>query len=129
MFTGLHAKYPLFWLILMKLVFSQQIFEKYSNIKFHETSSSGSRDVLCGQADTMNPIIAFHNFVNAPKNVLNLTWDVNYFLSVLFLMCHTQKPVRSAEMYQTACPRVPPPRGAMDDTSHQHFRCTKFKPQ
>jgi len=37
--------------ILMKLEFSQQTFEKYSNIKFHENPSSGSRVVTCGQAD------------------------------------------------------------------------------
>jgi hypothetical protein len=35
-----------------------------------------------------NLIIAFCNFVNIPKNVMNLTWDVNNFLSVLFLTCH-----------------------------------------
>jgi len=33
---------------LMKLGFSQQIFEKYSNIKFHENASSGSRVVRRG---------------------------------------------------------------------------------
>jgi hypothetical protein len=37
----------------MKLVFSQHIFEKkkYSNIKFYENLSSGSR-VPCGQTDS-----------------------------------------------------------------------------
>jgi hypothetical protein len=35
----------------MKLEFFWQIFEKYSNIKFHENSSSGSQVVLCGQTD------------------------------------------------------------------------------
>ena len=33
-------------LILMKLEFSLQIFEKYPNIKFHENPSSASRAVL-----------------------------------------------------------------------------------
>jgi hypothetical protein len=32
----------------MALEFSQHIFEKYSNIKFHENPSSGSRVVPCG---------------------------------------------------------------------------------
>ena len=32
----------------MKLEFSGQIFEKYSDIKFHENPSSGSRVVQCG---------------------------------------------------------------------------------
>jgi len=34
-----------------KLVFSQQIFKKYSNIRFHENLSSGSRVVSCGRTD------------------------------------------------------------------------------
>jgi len=34
----------------MKVKLSQYIFEKYSNIKFDEKLSSGSR-VLCGQMD------------------------------------------------------------------------------
>jgi len=37
--------------VLMKLEFSRQIFEKCSNIKFHENPSSGSRAVPCGCAD------------------------------------------------------------------------------
>jgi hypothetical protein len=35
----------------MKLKFSQQIFEKVSNIKFHQNSSGGSQVVTCGQVD------------------------------------------------------------------------------
>jgi hypothetical protein len=38
-------------LILVKLEFSRQIFEKYSCIKFHENPSSGSRVVPCDQTD------------------------------------------------------------------------------
>jgi len=39
--------------ILIKLEFSRQkdIFEKYSNIKFYENPSSGSRVVSCGRTD------------------------------------------------------------------------------
>ena len=37
-------------LVLMKLEFSRYIFEKYSNIKFHEIPSSASRVVPCGRA-------------------------------------------------------------------------------
>ena len=36
--------------ILMKLEFSRQIFEGYSNTKYCENSSSGSRVVPCGRA-------------------------------------------------------------------------------
>ena len=35
--------------ILMKVEFSRQAFAKYSNIKFHENPSSGSRVFTCGQ--------------------------------------------------------------------------------
>jgi len=51
MYIGLHVKYPLFVQILMKLDLSQQIFEKNSNIKFHENPFSGSRVVPCRQTD------------------------------------------------------------------------------
>jgi hypothetical protein len=37
--------------ILMEPEFSQQTFEKYSNINFHENLSSGSRVIPCGWAD------------------------------------------------------------------------------
>jgi hypothetical protein len=35
----------------IKLEFSRQIFYKYSNFKFHDSPSSGSRIVPCGQTD------------------------------------------------------------------------------
>jgi hypothetical protein len=35
----------------MKLEFSQQIFEKYSNTKFNENPSSGIRVIPCGRTD------------------------------------------------------------------------------
>jgi hypothetical protein len=37
--------------ILMKVEFSRQIVEKYSNIHFHENPSSGSRVFPCGRTD------------------------------------------------------------------------------
>ena len=60
---------------ISKLEFSQQIFEKYSNIKFHENQSSGSGVVPCGQTDgqadgqtDMTKLkVAIHCFSNAPK--------------------------------------------------------------
>jgi len=36
--------------------FPLQIFEKYSNIKFHKNLSSGSRVVLCGRTDKRTDI-------------------------------------------------------------------------
>jgi len=44
----------------MKLEFSRTIFEKSSNIKFHENPSSASRVIPCGQTD----------FAKAPKHYI-----------------------------------------------------------
>ena len=41
----------LFFPISVKLEFYRRLFEKYSDIKFHEKPSSGSRVVPCGQTD------------------------------------------------------------------------------
>jgi hypothetical protein len=54
----------------MKPEFSQQIFEKYSKIKFTENPFSGSRVVTCRETDMTKSIVALHNFVNRPKNNL-----------------------------------------------------------
>ena len=57
---------------LIKLGFYGKIFKNFSNIKFHENPSSGSRVVPNvrkeGQIDTMKLVVAFRNFANAPKN-------------------------------------------------------------
>jgi hypothetical protein len=52
----------------MKLEFSSQIFEKSLNIKFCENPHSGSRSVPCVQTHMKKLIVAFCNFVKAPKN-------------------------------------------------------------
>jgi len=51
MYVGVHVKYPQSFQISMKLEFSRQILEKYSNIIFQEKPSSGSRIVPCGRTD------------------------------------------------------------------------------
>ena len=55
--------------IIIKLEFSQQIFEKYSSTKFHKNSSSRSKDVPCGwkegRTDMSKLTVAFRNFPNA----------------------------------------------------------------
>ena len=50
----------------MKLEFSEQIFEKCSNIEFHENTSSGSRVVPCGQ--TWRNFSLFAVLRKSPKN-------------------------------------------------------------
>ena len=51
MYICLRVKYPLFFLIFMKLEFSRQILEISSNTKFHENPFSSRRAVPCGQTD------------------------------------------------------------------------------
>ena len=71
--------------VSMKLEFSPQFFEKYSNIKFHENPFSGGRVVPCGRmdgrtvrhTDMTKLIVAIRNIPNAPK-----TW---YEKSVYFI--------------------------------------------
>ena len=50
-YTVLHTKYRYSCQIWMKREPSRQIFEEYSNIKFHEIAFGGSRVVPCGQTD------------------------------------------------------------------------------
>ena len=56
----------------MKLEFPGHMFEKYSNIKFYENPTTGSRAVPCGQTDGRTDktklIVTCRNFANAPKN-------------------------------------------------------------
>jgi hypothetical protein len=64
----------------MKLEFFDRFLEKPTNIKFHENPFIGSRVVPGGRKDgrtdgqtdrrkdKTKPAVAFHNFVNAPKN-------------------------------------------------------------
>jgi len=59
--------------IFMKIRFSRQIFfgkKIYSDIKFHENPSSGSRVVSHGRRDMTKPTVAFRNFANAPPKKL-----------------------------------------------------------
>jgi len=59
----------------MKIEFSRQILEKYSNTIFHENLSSENRVVPCGQTDGMTDqtklIIAIHNSANAIRVVFH----------------------------------------------------------
>jgi len=67
MCAGLHVTTRYYCQILLKLEFSLQIFEKYSNIHFNEISSIWSRVVPSGQADgqtNMKLIVALRNFAD-----------------------------------------------------------------
>ena len=59
----------------MKLEFFRQIFENYSNVKFHENPSTGRQFVSCGRADGQTDmtklIFAFRYFAKAPKNFVH----------------------------------------------------------
>jgi hypothetical protein len=55
----------------MKLEFSVQFLEKYSNIKFYENPSGGEPRCFMRtnrRTDMPKLIVAFRNFANAPKN-------------------------------------------------------------
>ena len=56
MYTGFHAKYRLFFPILMKPEFSQQIFKNSSNIKFRKYPFSGRRVSPRGETDERKDI-------------------------------------------------------------------------
>ena len=72
MYVCHRVKYALLCGILMKLEFSGLILEHFSNIKFQESPSSGSRIVPCRRTDEQTDVTkltaAFRNFVNALKN-------------------------------------------------------------
>jgi len=57
---------------------SRQIFEKYSNIKFHGNPSSGAELFHADrQTDVTKLTVAFRNFANTPNNMLMHTQTVN----------------------------------------------------
>jgi len=65
--------------ILINLELCWQMFDKYSNIKFHENTSSESRVFPCRQTDMTKLLVAYRNFANAPKNHFCFNFD-NLFL-------------------------------------------------
>jgi len=57
----------------MKLEYFRQIFEKHSNIKFHENPSTGSRvaprECTDGQIDMTKLTVAFRSFATRLKTI------------------------------------------------------------
>jgi len=67
----------------MKLEFSRQIFEKYSNIIFQENlEPSFSMRTERRRADMMNLIVAFRNFANAPKKIAQFGMRFEFLTTV-----------------------------------------------
>jgi hypothetical protein len=88
-----HTRYSFH--IVMKLEFSWEVSEKYSNKKNPWKSVSGSRVVPCGwtETDIMKPIVALHNLVNLPnKTNQEMLWHYLLFLVVIFfrIIFHTR---------------------------------------
>jgi hypothetical protein len=67
MYIGLHVKCRLFLSDFNESLISRECFEKYSNTKFHENPSIGSRVVPCGHTNMTKLTAAFHSFANAPN--------------------------------------------------------------
>ena len=81
MYIGLHVKYRYCRQILMKLEFSWQISEKYSNTKFHQNSCSGSRDVPCRRTDR-------HDKANSRfSHICERTWKCKSIVRFLTTDC------------------------------------------
>jgi hypothetical protein len=69
---GLHVKYTLTLSDFNETrIFWDRFWKKYSNIKFHENLSSGSRFIPFGETDGRTDMtklmIAFYSLANAPK--------------------------------------------------------------
>jgi hypothetical protein len=81
--------------VSMKLEFSQEIFEKYSSITFHENLSSGSRDFPCRRADgerDMTKLIV--SFLRFEKVLIN--FDVT---SQAVTKCHRPRAITPKKAY------------------------------
>ena len=61
--------------IFIKVLFSRQTFQNFSDIELHENLSSGSRFVAFGQTD-MTVTVASRNSANAPDNWHKERWHL-----------------------------------------------------
>jgi len=101
----------------VKLEISEQVFEKYSNIKFHENPPSGSRVVPRGQTnggtDMTKLPVASRNCVNAPKNFLHELSPISRWCGFNPFAHITWKIYNSAFLEnQTACNSITKENGA-----------------
>jgi hypothetical protein len=76
----------MYWFFLTdfnKIEFSEQIFEKYSNIKFHGNSSSESRAVVGGRTETDRKDEANGRFPQFPKRAKNHSQNNNFQICIV----------------------------------------------
>ena len=69
----------------MKHEFSPQIFVKYTNISFMKIHPVGAKLFHVDRQDMMKLIIAFCNFVNAPKNEVQELTNTTHFLATTYV--------------------------------------------
>ena len=118
--------------ILMKLESSGQIFEKYSNTKFHENPSSGSRVVPCdgtdrrterwadrqvgwqtdsrqteGRRGMSNLIVTFRNFANTLQNWQEV--NIKFLVTVKINVVQTLNLWHETD--KTPCQQLTCPKG------------------
>jgi hypothetical protein len=86
--------------IVIKLGFSRQIFEKYSNIKFQGSSSSRSRVVPCRQTDMTKLMLLFailrkrmgvEKLYHQPNSQKKCRHSEELWLVLLNEICHSQQ--------------------------------------
>ena len=84
----------------MKLKFSGQFLEKYSNIKFHENPSIGSQFVPIGQTDGPTDmkklIFIFRYFANTIRNTVTI--------KAVCKLCFTSVPLNTSETLESEEP-------------------------
>jgi hypothetical protein len=74
MYSGLCESACYSFQIVIKPEFSRQLFEKYSDIKFHENPSIGSRVDPCGRTDRLTVTtrlkVTFRNFLDRFSKII-----------------------------------------------------------
>jgi hypothetical protein len=79
----------------MKLEFSRQIFAKYSNIKFHENPSIGSRVVPCRRIDTRTDMMKLYVYVRRTNKMH--TFFTSDLIYVQYITMHGSEYVKCDE--------------------------------
>ena len=116
-----HILGPITFFFETKLEFSRQIFEKYSNITFHENPSSGSRVVPCGQTDIHDEansrffVILRNHLQTIYTNITKIATHCNLPLGLPEFLHNPHMKVAVMSALRTG--RLYPPEG----TSATHF--------